>query len=133
MTSKKGFTFVEIMVVVGIVCLLAAIAIPNLLRAKLSANEALAKSTVRTIYTAAESYRIANNGNYPLAMSDLTGITPPYLSVDYCTDSPPIYGYKYTCSFSASTFTVVASPVRSGFTGNVTYTVTTGGALTQSP
>ena len=69
---SSGFTLVEIMIVVAIIALLAAIAIPNLLRAKISANDALAKATLRSISTASEAYATSNNGNYPTAISALT-------------------------------------------------------------
>ena len=59
--NKKGFTLVEIMIVVAIIVLLAAIAIPNLLRARLSANEATAIAAMRTLSTAMESYRAAQS------------------------------------------------------------------------
>jgi len=53
---RKGFTLVEIMIVVAIIALLAAIAIPNLLRARLNANDAAAKASLQALVTAIESY-----------------------------------------------------------------------------
>ena len=128
LTNKKGFTLVEIMIVVAIIALLAAIAIPNLLRAKLNANDALAKATVRAISTSAESYATANNGNYPLNVTSLTGASPAYLNNAYCTAT--VSGYFYTCTFGIATYTVSATPVTVGTTGTTTFTVSTGGVLT---
>ena len=126
--SKSGFTLVEIMIVVAIIALLAAIAIPNLLRAKLSANDALAKATVRSISTAAESYGTANNGNYPTDITALTGATPAYLNSAYCDTT--ISGYTYGCTLAATGYTVTATPVTVGSSGTTTYTIVTGGVLT---
>ena len=53
--QRHGFTLVEIMIVVAIISLLAAIAIPNLLRARHNANEAAAIAALRTISTGARS------------------------------------------------------------------------------
>src|SRR5580704_6202649 len=115
---EQGFTLVEIMILVAIIALLAAIAIPNLLRARMTSNDALAKATLRAMSTAAESYGTANNGNYPGDEASLTGATPPFLNSAYCANSP-IAGYTFT-----------ATPVAVGSTGSTTYTITTGGVLT---
>ena len=132
MTFKNkfsGFTLVEIMIVVAIIALLAAIAIPNLLRAKLNANDALAKSTIRAISTSSESYATANMGNYPLDITSLTGASPAYLNnTAYCDST--LSGYFYTCTFTVSTYTIQATPVTVGTTGSTTFTISTGGVLT---
>ncbi|MBN3040519.1 MAG: prepilin-type N-terminal cleavage/methylation domain-containing protein [Candidatus Omnitrophica bacterium] len=73
----KGFTLVEIMIVVGIILLLAGIAIPNLLRARLSGREAAASGALRTISAAEISYR-ATHSSYA-NLSQLYEDSPPYI------------------------------------------------------
>jgi len=106
---------------------LAAIAIPNLLRAKISANDALAKGTIRSISTACEMFATSNSGNYPTDISSLTGAGPAYLNAQYCGQT--ISGFVYNCTFGVAAYTVSATPVTIGTSGTTTWTITTGGVL----
>jgi len=75
--QAKGFSHIELLIVVAIILIIAAIAIPNLLRAKISANEASAVSSIRTINQAELSYQTSypNNG-YAGQLANLGGASP---------------------------------------------------------
>lgn len=116
MRSKKGFTLVEIMIVVAIIVLLAAIAIPNLLRARLSANEATAIAAMRTLSTAMESYRAAQSPPaYPNALTNLNASNPPY--IDSVLAGGNKSGYTFTVAGGGNTYGITAAPQTANVTG----------------
>src|SRR5579863_7233765 len=83
-TKQKGFSLIELLIVVAIILIIAAIAIPNLLRARIAANEASAASSLRTIDTACITYNSTYN-SYPASLSALgpsNGSTPTSTTAD---------------------------------------------------
>jgi len=73
--SQRGFSLIELLVVVAIILIIAAIAIPSLLNSRIAANEAAAAVTVRTITTAAMSYSSTYGNGFPPNLATLGG--PP--------------------------------------------------------
>ena len=77
MQKQKGFSLIELLIVVAIILIISAIAIPSYLRSRMQANEASAVGSVRMINTAAVTYSSTYvNVGFPVNMSDMGGANP---------------------------------------------------------
>jgi prepilin-type N-terminal cleavage/methylation domain-containing protein len=112
--NTHGFTLIELMIVVAIIAIIAAIAIPNLLRSRMQSNESAAIGNLRTIVGAEVAYHAANY-QYATDFNTLTSATPPYLDGNWSVAKS---GYNYVLGGDASNFTANANAVQYGVTGS---------------
>jgi len=104
MRKQKGFSLIELLIVVAIILIIAAIAIPNLLRAKMGANEASAVGSIRAINTAEITYSSAYpTVGYATTLTNLGGASPctPGSAAACLIDSGLSSGIKSGYNFAA--------------------------------
>jgi prepilin-type N-terminal cleavage/methylation domain-containing protein len=105
--NQKGFSLIELLVVVAIILIVAAIAIPNLLQARVATNEASAVASLRTIHIAMTSYSTKHWAvGFAPDLADLGGTScNPGSQTSACLiDTVLAAGNKNGYSFSASSF-----------------------------
>ncbi len=114
MKNNRGFTLIELMIVVEIIAIIAAIAVPNYIRTRIQANESAAVASLRVILDAETSY---NTQYYEYAddITDLTDAEPPFLEGGDWTQ--PRNGYVYRVEGDGTSFVAYATPVEWNVTG----------------
>lgn len=157
--NQKGFSLIELLIVVAIILIIAAIAIPNLLRSKMAANEASAVGSIRTIVTAAITYNATYGNQFPPTLAALgpaaavgcnnAGLLDPLLSGTVPASATPqksgyTFQYKPTgaatnpvpasCGAAGSAgFVIAAKPITQGTTGNRDFCADETGVLYDDP
>jgi prepilin-type N-terminal cleavage/methylation domain-containing protein len=104
MKSNRGFSLLELLIVVAIILIIATIAIPSLLRSRQAAQESSAVAQVRTINTAEVTYLSSNQGNY--------GDIPSLIAQGFLDNrfGGPVSGYSFVVTASGTDYTVTATP-----------------------
>ena len=131
--KQKGFSLIELLIVVAIILIIAAIAIPNLLRSKMAANEASAVGSMRTINTSSVEYSTTYGGFPPTLLSlggpaggTATSSSAELIDAVLAGGTKSGYSFSYTTGATDSNgnilaYTMTSIPTSMGVTGQRTF------------